>query len=128
MDLILDTHALVWVLKAHERIGTKQTARIEDPANRIFVSPVSVYEIANKHRIGRMPDAEAILKLAEENFAAFDWLHLPISVQHARLAGSISNSHRDPFDRLLAAQSIIENVPVMTVDTAIGELGAKIVW
>jgi PIN domain nuclease of toxin-antitoxin system len=96
--------------------------------NRVFVSPVSVYEIANKHRIGRMPEAGPILKLADENFAAFDWLHLPITVQHARLAGSFAHPHRDPFDRLLAAQSVTEKVPVMTVDAAIKELGARVVW
>lgn len=128
MDLILDTHALVWVLQGHVRIGRSQAALIGDPANRIFITPVSVHEIANKHRLGRMPEAAPILKLAEDDFAAFDWLHLPLTVQHARLAGELDHPHRDPFDRLIAAQSIVENVPVMTVDAAIGELGAKVVW
>lgn len=128
MDLILDTHALVWVLQGNTRLGKQQVELIEDPANRIFVSPVSAYEIANKHRLGRMPDAGPILKLAEEDFAAFDWLHLPVSLQHARLAGSLDNQHRDPFDRMLAAQSIIENIPIMSVDAAIRDLGAQVVW
>ena len=128
MDLILDTHALVWVLLGNERVGSAQAAIINDSHNKIFVSAVSGYEIANKFRIGRMPEAGAILKLAEENFAAFDWLHLPVNLQHARRAGSLPGPHRDPFDRMLAAQSIIENIPVMTVDSAIKELGARVVW
>lgn len=128
MDVILDTHALVWILQGHPRIGTSQAALIEDPANRIIISPVSVYEIANKHRIGRMPDAAPTLKLAEGGFSAFDWQHLPLTLQHAHLAAEIDHPHRGPFDRLIAAQSIIENIPVMTVDAAIGELGAKVVW
>lgn len=128
MDLILDTHALVWLLLGDAKLGSAQRQLIENPENRIFVSAVSIYEIANKFRIGRMPDAGPILKLAEENFSTFDWVLLPINMQHARLAGGLPSPHRDPFDRLLAAQSIRENVPVVTVDAAISELGAMVVW
>ena len=128
MDLILETHALVWVLVGSRKIGPTQAQLIDDPGNRIFVSAVSGYEIANKFRVGRMPEASAILKLAEDNFAAFNWLHLPINLQHARCAGGLSGPHRDPFDRMLAAQSIVEKVPVMTVDSAIKNLGASVVW
>lgn len=121
-------HAPVWLALGNDRTGKPQVRLIDDPQNRIFVSPVSGYEIANKFRIGRMPEAGAILKLVEENFTAFDWHHLPVSLEHAMLAGKLVSSHRDPFDRLLAAQSIVEGIPVMTVDAAIKDLGARVVW
>lgn len=128
MDLILDTHVLVWLLIGDNRLGSAQAKLIDDPGNRIFISAVSGFEIANKFRTGKMPEAGPILKLADENFAAFDWAHLPVSLLHARRAGSLRGPHRDPFDRMLAAQSIIENVPVMTVDPSLKDLGARVVW
>lgn len=128
MDLILDTHALVWLLLGHEEFGNQQRSKIENPENRIFLSAVSGFEIANKHRTGRFPDAPPILELMDQRFANFDWIHLPVELQHARLAGTIASPHKDPFDRLLAAQSMIENIPVMTVDRRLAELGARVVW
>ena len=128
MDLILDTHALVWLLLGDAKLGSAQRQLIENPENRIFVSAVSIYEIANKFRIGRMPDAGPILKLAEDNFSIFDWVLLPINMQHARLAGGLPSPHRDPFDRLLAAQSLTEKMSLMTRDAEFRVFGVETVW
>ena len=126
--MILDTHTLVWALLGNERLGPKQTARINDPNTLIYISAVSGYEIANKFRIGRFPQAAAILELAKRNFQDFDWQLLPITLRHATLAGILESEHRDPFDRILAAQAIVENMPVMTVDIQIRDLGAQVIW
>jgi PIN domain nuclease of toxin-antitoxin system len=126
--LILDTHALVWILLDSVKLSSNHIALINDPSKTIYVSAVSGYEIANKHRIGKMPEAEAILELMNRNFEDFDWQLMPITLQHATLAGSMGGTHRDPFDRLLAAQSILENLPIMTADEKIKDLGAKVVW
>jgi PIN domain nuclease of toxin-antitoxin system len=128
LDLILDTHALVWLLLGNEKLGAAQAALVNDPGNRVFVSAVTGYEIANKFRIGKMPEAGPILSLLEKDFAAYDWHHLPVNLDHARRAGAIVAPHRDPFDRMLAAQSMVENIAVLTVDPAIAGLGAKVVW
>ncbi len=126
--MILDTHTLVWVLLGNIRLGPKQISRINDPNTVIYISAVSGYEIANKFRTGKFPEATAILDLAKRNFQDFDWQLLPITLQHAQLAGSLAGEHRDPFDRILAAQAIVENMPVMTVDIQIRDLGAAVVW
>jgi PIN domain nuclease of toxin-antitoxin system len=126
--LILDTHTLVWVLLGNEKLGPLQVARIEDSDMPIYVSAVSGYEIANKFRTGKFPQAASILELAQDNFKDFDWKFLPVTLQHARLAGGLDGNHRDPFDRILAAQSIVENMPIMTIDLEIRKLGAEVIW
>ena len=93
-----------------------------------FLSPFPGYEIANKLRTGKFSEAVAILDLAKRNFQDFDWQLLPITLQHAQLAGSLAGEHHDPFDRILAAQAIVEKMPVMTVDIQIRDLGAAVVW
>lgn len=126
--MILDTHTLIWILVGNARLGARQIAAINDPATTIYVSAVSGYEIAYKHRIGKMPQAKEILELAKRNFSDFDWRLMPITLQHAVIAGSLVFDHRDPFDRLLAAQSIAEDLPIMTVDVKLKELGAQVIW
>lgn len=126
--MILDTHTLVWVLLGSERLGPQQVARIEDPDMPIYISAVSGYEIANKFRTGKFPQAVSILELAKDNFKDFDRKFLPVTLQHARLAGGLEGNHRDPFDRILAAQSIVENMPIMTIDLEIRKLGAEVIW
>jgi PIN domain nuclease of toxin-antitoxin system len=128
MDLILDTHALVWLLIGDGRLGPRQVEIIEDPASRVFISAVTGYEIANKFRTGKMPEAGPVLELMKSEFAAYDWLHLPVTLQHAQHAGGLSGEHRDPFDRLLAAQAIIGSCRVMTVDPAFKAFGVEVVW
>jgi PIN domain nuclease of toxin-antitoxin system len=126
--LILDTHALIWILLGSLKLGPNQIALITDPSHTLYVSAVSGYEIANKYRIRKMPEAKAILALIKRNFEDFDWQLLPITLQHATLAGKLDGNHRDPFDRLLAAQSIVEDLPILTVDAKIREFGARVVW
>jgi PIN domain nuclease of toxin-antitoxin system len=126
--LILDTHALIWILLGSAKLGPRQIALINAPATTIYVSAVSGYEIAYKHRIGKLPGATELIALAMRDFEDFDWKLMPITLKQATLAGSLTGIHRDPFDRLLAAQSIVEGLPIMTVDEKIGELGAKVVW
>jgi PIN domain nuclease of toxin-antitoxin system len=128
MDLILDTHALVWLLIGNERLGQRQAEIIENSSNRIFVSAVSGHEIANKFRTGKMPEAGPVLKLVKSEFAEFDWHHLPVTLQHAPRAGSLSGEHRDPYDRMLAAQAILEGYRIVTVDPAFKAFWAEVVW
>lgn len=126
--MILDTHTLVWILLGSEKLKHHQISLINAEDTTIYVSAVSGYEIACKHRIGKFPEVAEILNLANRDFEDFDWQLLPITLKHATLAGSLTGSHRDPFDRLLAAQSIVEELPIMTMDEKIKDLGARVVW
>lgn len=128
MDLILDTHVLLWMLLADKRLGERQKQVLENRANRLHVSAVSAFEIATKVRIGKLPEAQGISR----NFALikreFDYHELGLTHAHALRGGQMDSPHRDPFDRLLAAQSLVENFPLVTSDPAFKEFGVETVW
>ena len=102
--------------------------QIADEAGDCYVSAVSVFELSNKVRLGKFDPARELVERLQEVMEYNRFTPLAVSMDHARLAGRLANPHRDPFDRLLAAQSIVENIPVVTADAAIRDLGARVVW
>jgi PIN domain nuclease of toxin-antitoxin system len=128
MPLLLDTHALIWWYFDSPKLSRAVYARLAANEERVYVSAASAWEIATKVRIGKMPEGGALA----ENFAAYlqiqSFQPLPISVAHARLAGAISSPHKDPFDRIIAAQAQSENLTLATVDPAFDSLGVTIFW
>lgn len=128
MDILLDTHTLLWMLLNDPRLKPRQLQVLENPENRIHVSAVSAFEIATKVRIGKLFAAADIAAEFEQIFHDFNYLPLAVSHVHGVRAGMLPGVHRDPFDRILAAQSIVEDMPILTGDGAISELGARVVW
>ena len=128
MKLLLDTHALLWWLADDARLSRRARDVIADPARVIYSSPASAWEIATKHRIGRLPEARELLADFSGILLRAGLEELPISIKHAVLAGTLAGTHRDPFDRMLAAQALCENLEVVTSDNAIEELGARCLW
>jgi len=128
MRVLLDTHTLVWWWQGNPRLSNATRELISDPSVDVYISAVSAFEIATKVRIRKLPEARKLVLRFNEAMAEQGFLHLPISARHALRAGFLDGTHRDPFDRLLAAQSIIEDMPVLTADTAIRELGAETFW
>ena len=124
----MDTHVLLWWLQNDTRMSPKISDILANPDVRAFVSSASVYEISIKVKLGKMDEAREIelslLKVVEQE--GFEYL--AISPEHSLTAGRLNLVHRDPFDRLLAAQSIVEYLPIMTVDKRIDRLGSKTVW
>ena len=127
MDILLDTHTLLWMLLGDPRLKPRQRQVLENPENRIYVSAVSAFEIATKVRIGKLFAAADIAAEFEQIFIDFNYLPLAVTHVHGVRAGMLPGAHRDPFDRILAAQSIVENMPILTGDVAIRELGARVV-
>jgi PIN domain nuclease of toxin-antitoxin system len=97
-------------------------------ADRVFVSAATAIELSTKVRIGKLPEARLLTAELPTVLIDQGFIALPITLAHGQLSGSLPGPHRDPFDRLLAAQSIIEKVPVVTNDRAIIALGAAHVW
>ncbi len=128
MKLLLDTHALLFWWSAPERLPGRVVSLLQDPANECFVSAASGWEIATKHRIGKFPQGGRIIEQWEERIEEDGFLELSITSRHALKAGALPGEHRDPFDRMLAAQSLLESVPVVSADTALAELGAERLW
>ena len=128
VELLLDTHALLWWWSDPDRLTARVDSLIRDPANTIRVSAASAWEIATKHRIGKFPDGGRIVQQWEERIASDRFSELPMFARHALRAGSLPGDHRDPFDRMIAAQSILEGLLVVSIDEQISALGAERVW
>ena len=128
MKLLLDTHALLWWWKDDPRLSKRAAKAIADEANTVLVSAASAWEIATKHRIGKLPGAEHAISEFNQLIVADGFAHLAVSFQHAIKAGGFAIEHRDPFDRMLAAQAIIEGATLVTNDAAMKQFRAKCFW
>jgi PIN domain nuclease of toxin-antitoxin system len=120
--LLLDTHALLWSLGRPESLSLDARRAIEDGENDVFVSPASPWEVAIKRAAGKL---EATGDLADEIEAAA-FVALPITTEHAILAGTLPPHHRDPFDRMLIAQARIEGLIIVSRDPRFEPYGVAI--
>lgn len=128
MRLLLDSHTFVWWIRNSDQLSVAAGAAIEDGGAQVFVSLATAWEMAIKVGAGKWPEAEELVRefgaaLAEEGFDL-----LPITLDHVRTAGLMRNVHRDPFDRLLAAQAQIEGLTLVTADARLAGMGAPVVW
>ena len=128
MKLILDTHAFIWAMAEPERLGVDAAAAIGDRSNELLVSAASAWEVATKHRIGKLPQGAVIAAGFTQALAALPAAQLPISVEHGLAAGALVGPHRDPFDRMLAAQAMIEGAALVTSDRAFDEFPVTVLW
>lgn len=128
MRVLLDTHALLWWLTDDPRLSQVARDTFANEANAIMVSAASAWEIATKHRLGKLNEAaDAVLRF-DELVAADGFEHLPITHLHSLRAGAYQVEHRDPFDRMLAAQSELESLPLLTCAPALALFGVKTLW
>jgi PIN domain nuclease of toxin-antitoxin system len=128
MRLLLDTHALIWWLAGSEDLSASAKAAISDQTNEIYVSAVSAWEIATKYRMGKLPDAQILAVDFDATIAAQGFRELPISVRHGQLAGGLPLSHRDPWDRMLAAQATLESMSLVSRDEIFDHCGVSRLW
>lgn len=128
MKLLLDTHALLWWLANDARLSVAARTAISDPAATVLISIASVWEIATKARLGKLSGVQRLLTDFDAVIAAEQFVPLPISTKHALLAGQFSAAHRDPFDRMLAAQAIIDGALLVSSDQALREFDVRLLW
>ena len=125
---MLDTHALLWWWKDDPRLSKRAATAIADDATTVLVSAASAWEIITKHRIGKLPGAEVAVRDFNELIASDGFTHLAITYQHALKAGAFESEHHDPFDRMRAAQSLIEGATLVTNDAVMKGFRAKCFW
>jgi PIN domain nuclease of toxin-antitoxin system len=126
---LLDTHTFLWAVRGSDKLSETAIKIIEDVNVNVFVSAVSAYEIMNKHRIGKLAEFDDIARNYLDFVKRLGVDSLPISEHHAHFAGKFEWAHRDPFDRLLAAQAFSDNLMLITNDTVFEELPwMKVLW
>ena len=128
MKVLLDTHALLWWWTDDAQLSPTARATLGDPGCTIFVSAACAWEIATKHRLGKLPGLADALSRFNELVLADGFRHLPVSYLHALKAGSYPWAHRDPFDRMLVAQSEIESLVLLSCDSALADCGVRLLW
>ena len=125
-DLLLDTHALLWWAAGDKALSRKVAGLLEDREVTIYASAATAWEIATKVRLGKLnwtsPDSVETYCIVQ------GFTLMPVTFAHAQRAGSWPDAHGDPFDRLLAAQSDLENIPLATNDPKIRTFGIRTIW
>ena len=126
--LLLDTHAVVWSLLGTARLSSNARNAIEASDSVVFVSMASIWEIAIKVGKSKWPEAEPVLGTIEAHLTRLQFRLLPITIPHVRAAGLMQSDHRDPFDRILAAQATIERLKLVTKDPTVQGLVTDWLW
>lgn len=128
MKLLLDTHALLWFVSNHPDLSPTAAQLISDPANQKIVSIVSLWEITIKVSLGRLNLALPLADFINVHLTPSKVQLLQIEVPHLLTLESLSHHHRDPFDRLLAAQALTENARFVSADAAFDLYGVQRIW
>ena len=128
MRYLLDTHTLLWAALQDEFLSARARRIISSSANEVVVSAASAWEISTKYRLGKIAFAQDLAEDFIPSMQAAGYQMLPISVEHALRAGRLSGEHRDPFDRMLAAQAIHEDMPLISNDQQLDAFGVRRVW
>jgi PIN domain nuclease of toxin-antitoxin system len=125
--MLLDTHIFLWWLFDDPRLPPSIRQNLLDPEQTVLVSVASVWEISTKYRIGKLPKAKSVAKNTPSWIIRAGFQSLSITPEHAQLAGSWDTRHRDPFDRMLAAQAKLEDVSLASTDRSLNEFPIQVV-
>lgn len=128
MTLLLDTHAFLWFVAGDERLPPAARAHIEDGANRVWLSTASLWELAIKLSLGRLSLAQPFEEFVYTQLRVNSIELLHISVEHLSALTQLPFHHRDPFDRLLIAQTRVEGIPLVSGDSAFDAYDVRRIW
>lgn len=128
MKVLLDTHAILWWFAGDSRLTEKAADIIGANENEVWVSTATAWEIATKHRLGKLGGVQRLLADFDHTIREAGFKSLPITNQHALLAGGFNAAHRDPFDRMLAAQALCERATLISNDPAMHAFGVDQIW
>ena len=128
MRVLLDTHTLIWWMTTDPHLSKSARNLIEEKSNTSLVSAVSAWEIATKVRLGRLPAAADLVQDFVADLARERVDILAVTADHGIRAGLLPGPHQDPFDRMLIAQALAENIPIVSNDQALDGYGVRRLW
>jgi PIN domain nuclease of toxin-antitoxin system len=126
--VLFDTQALLWAALSSEKLSPKAAAIIADESNEMLVSAASAWEIATKIRLGKLPFAAEFEREFLNDMDAAGYTLLPIDTDTALRAGRLVGDHGDPFDRMIAAQALALDIPVISIDSKLDSFGVQRIW
>ena len=127
--LLLDTHALLWFDTAPERLPERVVTLLRDRSRSVYVSAVSAWELSLKNRLGKLPEADALLTTYADTLRTYDFAELPFTGAHALRDRELGSAHPDPFNQALVAQALVEGLQLVSKDPAVAAFpGVTVVW
>jgi PIN domain nuclease of toxin-antitoxin system len=128
MRALLDTHAFLWWITDSPRLSSRVREIIADGRNELFFSAASGWEIGIKARLGRVEIPGDLERFLTEQLSQNAIQVLPIYLSHALRTYTLPGHHRDPFDRLLVSQALLERLPIMSADSQISRYPVETIW
>lgn len=128
MRLLLDTHTLVWAVEDPAKVSPVAMAAIQPLANDVLLSAATIWELAIKVGLGKISLAWPYGQWMEKAITDLKLLILPVTVEYAERQSSLAPHHKDPFDRFLIAQALVENIPIVSLDAAFDPYGVTRLW
>ena len=128
MTALLDAHALLWFLSGSSQLSAKALAFIQDAQNTLFVSPATLWEIGIKDSLGKLILPEPFEKLFPARLDVSNIITLPILIPHLHVHRRLPFHHNDPFDRLIIAQALADDLTIVSCDSQFPAYGVKLLW
>lgn len=128
MKALLDTHTFLWWITDQKQLSELASEIIGDGSNELWVSAVCGWEIAIKARLGKLTLPYDPVRYVAEQLDINNFIELPVRMSHALHSYTLPQLHRDPFDRLLVAQSQLEQLPIITIDPEISKYAVQVIW
>lgn len=128
MRILLDTHTLLWYALDDPSLSAVARSHIIDPANDVFISPASYWEVAIKLSVGKLTLNKPYEQFMDDAIRGNGFEVLPILVSHTGVVSTLPFHHRDPFDRLLVSQALAEDIPLLSNDAVLDQYGIRRIW
>lgn len=128
MKLLLDTHTLIWAVDDPSKLGPQAVTALQDPANDLLLSAATIWEIAIKVGLGKLSLSMPYRQWMTQAITDLGMTVLPITVEYADVQVNLPKHHGDPFDRLLVAQSQVENIHLVSADPVFDQYGINRLW
>jgi PIN domain nuclease of toxin-antitoxin system len=128
MKALLDTHAFIWWTVAPVRLGPRASSVCSDPANQLILSVASVWEMQIEAMLGKLTLHKPLRQMIADQVQRNALEVLPVNLEHALRLDSLPSLHKDPFDRLLVVQALVEDCSIVTHDRAIAQYPVPVIW